>query len=58
MMKIQFSKFSSMFPRKEIIGEKTVLDINLIQQEVKGFWFEAGASEAFKIGLEDDSLKC
>ncbi|MBQ3438159.1 MAG: EutP/PduV family microcompartment system protein [Fusobacterium sp.] len=47
-------KFSSMFPRKEIIGVVTKADINSDTARSERILLEAGASEVFKIGLEDE----
>ncbi|MDY4010397.1 MAG: EutP/PduV family microcompartment system protein [Fusobacterium gastrosuis] len=46
-------RFSTMFPRKDIIGIVTKADINLNTARSERILFEAGAKEVFKIGFDD-----
>ena len=47
-------KFSTMFPKKEVIGLVTKIDLEGADIErSKRFLLEAGATEVFTIGLED-----
>lgn len=47
-------KFSTMFPKKEIIGVITKCDINSDLRKSEKILLEAGASEIFKISLNDE----
>ena len=47
-------KFSTMFPKKEVIGLVTKIDLeNADVERSKKFLLEAGATEVFTIGLND-----
>ncbi|MCI5724888.1 MULTISPECIES: EutP/PduV family microcompartment system protein [Fusobacterium] len=46
-------RFSTMFPRKDIIGIVTKADINPNTARSERILFEAGAKEVFKIGFDD-----
>lgn len=46
-------RFSTMFPRKDIIGIVTKVDINPNTARSERILFEAGAKEVFKIGFDD-----
>ena len=47
-------KFSTMFPKKDVIGVITKTDLeNANIERSKKFWIEAGVTEVFTIGLED-----
>lgn len=46
-------KFSTMFPRKDIIGVITKVDINQNTARSERILLEAGAKEVFKIGFDD-----
>ena len=48
-------KFSTMFPKKEVIGLVTKIDLeNADVERSKKFLLEAGATEIFTIGLNDE----
>ena len=48
-------KFSTMFPKKEVIGLVTKIDLeNADIERSKKFLLEAGATEIFTIGLNDE----
>lgn len=48
-------KFATMFPKKEVIGLVTKIDLqNANMERSKRILFEAGATEVFTIGLDDD----
>lgn len=46
-------RFSTMFPRKDIIGVITKIDINQNTARSERILLEAGAKEVFKIGFDD-----
>ena len=49
------TKFSTMFPKKEVIGLVTKIDLeNADVERSKKFLLEAGATEIFTIGLNDE----
>lgn len=47
-------KFSTMFPRKEVIGIVTKVDINSNTSRSERMLIEAGATEILKIGMNDE----
>ena len=48
-------KFSTMFPKKEVIGVITKIDLeNANVERSRKFLIEAGATEVFTIGLNDE----
>lgn len=46
-------KFSTMFPRKEVLGVVTKVDLNEDSSRSEKILIEAGAKEVFKIGFDD-----